>query len=127
MNVRVRDRRLLILTPSTIERLSIVHIFKNISSYFWVRNWNLIGIWWRNERSQRRCSIWEAVLKVFAIFTWKHLHWSLFLIKLQSFSSATLLKIGFITGVFLWILRAKSIRTPTLINICKRLLLKKLL
>ena len=42
--------------------------------------------------SHRRCFIKKAVLKHFAIFTWKHLCWSLFLIKLQPFRSATLLK-----------------------------------
>ena len=34
--------------------------------------------------SQRKCSIKKAVLKYFAIFTGKHLCWSLFLIKLQT-------------------------------------------
>ena len=34
----------------------------------------------------------KAVLKIFAIFTGKHLCWSPFLIKLQTFSPATLLK-----------------------------------
>ena len=39
--------------------------------------------------SHRRCFIKNAV---FAIFTWKHPCWSLFLIMLQAFRSATLLK-----------------------------------
>ena len=34
----------------------------------------------------------KAALKNFTIFTGKHLCWSLFLIKLQAFTSATLLK-----------------------------------
>ena len=42
--------------------------------------------------SHHRCFIKKPVLKYFAIFTWKRLCWSLFLIKLQAFRSATLLK-----------------------------------
>ena len=41
----------------------------------------------------------NAVPNNFAIFNGKHLCWSLFLIKLQAFRHATLLKKG--TGVFL--------------------------
>ena len=55
--------------------------------------------------SHRRCFIKKAVLKNFAIFSWKHLCWSLILIKLQGFSSATLSKRDSNTGVFLWLLR----------------------
>ena len=47
----------------------------------------------------------KAVLKYFSIITGKYLCWSLFLIKLRVFRSATLLKRYFNTGVFLWILR----------------------
>ena len=43
----------------------------------------------------------KAVLKNFSILTGKHLCWSLFLIKLWSFRSATLLKRDSNTGVFL--------------------------
>ena len=45
------------------------------------------------------CSIKTAVLKNFAIFTWRHLCWSLFLIKLEA--SAALLKKDSNAGVFL--------------------------
>ena len=41
-----------------------------------------------------------AVLKKFAIFTGKHLSWSLFLIKMQGFMPATLSKRDSNTGVF---------------------------
>ena len=41
------------------------------------------------------------VLKNFANFTGKHLCWSLFLIKFQALSPATLLKRDSNTGVFL--------------------------
>ena len=47
----------------------------------------------------------NAVLKNFAIFTGKQLCWILFLIKLQAFSPAILLKGDSSTGVFLCISR----------------------
>ena len=47
----------------------------------------------------------KAALKNLAIFTGKQLCWSLFLIKLQAFNPASLLKRGSKTGFFLWILR----------------------
>ena len=43
----------------------------------------------------------EFFLKTFAIFTGKHPCWNLFLIKLQAFRPATLLKIDCNIGVFL--------------------------
>ena len=43
-----------------------------------------------------------GVLKNFANFTGKHLCWSLFLINLQAFRSATLLNKDSNTGVILW-------------------------
>ena len=43
----------------------------------------------------------KAVLKNSAIFTWKHLCWSLFLMKLQAFRSATLLERDSSAGVLL--------------------------
>ena len=51
------------------------------------------------EITQNWCS-W-----IFAIFTWKHLFCSLFLIKLQASRPATLLKRDFNTGFFQWILQ----------------------
>ena len=42
----------------------------------------------------------KAVLKNFAIFTEKHLYWSLFVIKLQVLRPATLLKRDSNTGIF---------------------------
>ena len=41
-----------------------------------------------------------CVLKIFAVFSGKHLRLSLFLIKLQAWRSATLLKIGFKTDIY---------------------------
>ena len=54
--------------------------------------------------SHQRWSIEKAVLKSFAIFTGKHLCWSLFLIKLHAFRPATLLKRDSYIGVFLLLL-----------------------
>ena len=45
------------------------------------------------------------VFKNFAIFAGEHLCWGLFVIKLQSWRPATLLKRDSNTSVFLWILR----------------------
>ena len=44
------------------------------------------------KSSRRRCSVKKGVFKNFAIFTGKHLSWSLFLIKLQGLRPAILLK-----------------------------------
>ena len=54
-----------------------------------------------NRNSHQRCSIKEAFLKNFAIFTGKHLCWSLLLIKLQAFKLVTLLKRNSNTSIFL--------------------------
>ena len=77
------------------------------------------------------CSCWKKppeafykkklFLKLFAIFTGKHLCWSLFLIKLQV-SRPALIKRDSNTGAFLWISK-KFLRTPTFKNICEWLLL----
>ena len=57
----------------------------------------------RSNRSQMFSKI--GVLDNFASFTRKQLRWSLFLIKLQTFRHATLLKRDSKIGVFLWNLR----------------------
>ena len=44
------------------------------------------------QKQPRMCSVKEGVFKNFASFLGQHLYWSLFLIKLQSFRPATLLK-----------------------------------
>ena len=59
-----------------------------------------------NSRSSHKsCSIEKAVLKNFAIFTGKHLCWSLLLIDLQASKPATFFKRDSSTSVFLWILQ----------------------
>ena len=65
----------------------------------------------------------KGLLKNSTNFTGKHLSWSLFLIKLQAFSIATLLKRDSSKSVFP-VKFAKFLGTPTLKNICERLLLK---
>ena len=52
--------------------------------------------------SHQRWSVKKGVHKNFGNFTRKHLSWSLFLIKLQVFRPATLLKRNSNTGVLLW-------------------------
>ena len=47
-----------------------------------------------SRNSHHSCSIEKAVLKIFAIFTGKHLCWSLLLIDLQASRPATFLKKG---------------------------------
>ena len=63
-----------------------------------------------------------GVLKSYAIFAGKHLRWSLFLINLQSFGPATLLKRNSDKGAFLWILQ-KFLRTAYFIDHFRWLLL----
>ena len=59
-----------------------------------------IQLWFtRSNHSQIFFKI--DVLKNFTIFTWKHLYWSLFFIKLQVLRPATLLERDSNTGVFL--------------------------
>ena len=56
------------------------------------------------EISHRRCSL-KLFFFNFAIFTRKHLCWSLFSIKLQASRSVALLNKDSNIGVFLWVLR----------------------
>ena len=58
-----------------------------------------------SRSSHRSCSVKKGVLKNLTNFTEKQMWWSLFSIKFQTFSPATLLKIDSDTGVFLWIMR----------------------
>ena len=55
----------------------------------------------------------KTVLKNFAVVTRKHFSWSLFLMKLQAFSPATLLKKESNTSIFL-VKIAKLSRKPIL-------------
>ena len=52
--------------------------------------------------NNRKCSAKKSILKNFPNFTGKHLCWSLFLINLQTFKPATLLKRDSNTSVFMW-------------------------
>ena len=71
--------------------------------------------------SHRRYSVKKSVLKIFANFTKEHLCWSLFLIMLQAFRPAILLKRDYSAIVLVKL--AKILRTSNLKNICERLLL----
>ena len=70
----------------------------------------------KNKGSHKRCSIKKVVLNNFAIFTEKHLCWSLFLIDFNKKLQRKYLHVNI----------AKVLRTPILNNICLRLLLKKI-
>ena len=72
--------------------------------------------------SHQWCFIKKAVLKNFAIFTGKHLCWSLFLIQLRVFRSVTLLKRNSQHRCFP-VNIAKFLRTPFFRNIWEQLLL----
>ena len=63
----------------------------------------------------------RGVLKNFANFTGKHLCWSLFSTKLQTFRPATLLKKRLLRSCFP-VEFAKFLRTPILKNTCELLL-----
>ena len=65
----------------------------------WVLNTPLYFEMYRSGRLQMFFKI--GVLKHFTIFTGKHLSWRLFLLKLQAFRPATILKRDSNTGVFL--------------------------
>ena len=68
---------------------------------------------WSGLQNQRQksesvvcgCSSKYVLLKIFTIFTGKHLFWSLFIIKLQAFRPPFFLKIDSNTGALFWILR----------------------
>ena len=66
--------------------------------------------------SHRRCSVKKGVLKNFAIFTGKHMCWSLFFIKLEEWRAGTWNNAGTVNITKFFI-------TPILKKICKRLLL----
>ena len=59
--------------------------------------------WTRSSRSQIFFKI--GIVKIFENFVVKHLCWSIFLIKLEAWRSAVLLKRDSNTGVFLWNMR----------------------
>ena len=77
---------------------------------------------WKCKSSLSHMFFKIVVLKNIAIFTRKHLRWSLFLIKLQTSRPVTSLKGDSSTGVPANI--ARFLRTPILKNTCERLLLK---
>ena len=64
----------------------------NVSAFLFLVLIKGMRKWCESRISHRRCSANKVVLKNFAVFTRKHLYWSLFLIKLQAFWPATLSK-----------------------------------
>ena len=75
---------------------------------------------WKHElnvrSSHQSSSVKRGVFRIFASFTGRQLCWSLFLIELQTFRPAALLKIDYNTDVFPWNLQdfylIWSLRTP---------------
>ena len=78
-------------------------IVMNVDLKIFVKTHVLLYFYNETRSSHQRYST-KAVLENFAIFTRK-LCWSLFLVKLQCFSPAILLKRGSSTGVILWVLQ----------------------
>ena len=78
-----------------------------------------------SEAVARRCSVKKVFLKNFPIFTGKHLCCSLFLIKMQVWRPAFLIKSDSSTG-FLSVNIGKVLRTTILKKICEWLLLSAL-
>ena len=66
----------------------------------------LIPLQTYSRSSRRRCSVKKGALKNLWNFTVKHLCWSLFLIKLQTFRPATILRRDSSTDFFLWTLQS---------------------
>ena len=99
--------------------------FKCVSECSWVGSLLDVNYLGRNcldgnFRSYWSCSVKKASLKNLAKFTGKHLYWSLFLLKLQAWTPASLSKKDTNTYVFLFnLLNFKSF--PILKNICERL------
>ena len=68
------------------------------------RIWTTLNRLWANILRSSRLEMFFkiGVLKNFAMFTGNHLCWNFFLIKLQPWRPATLLKRDSNTGAFLW-------------------------
>ena len=79
-------------------------IVMNVDLKIFIKTHVLLYFYNETRSSHQRYSI-KARLENFAIFTRKHLCWSLFLVKLQAFRAAILLKRDSNKGVFLWILQ----------------------
>ena len=79
-------------------------IYKWISRLKWIK-WGSLKSYENVQKQPLEVFYKKTVLINFATFIGKYLCWSLFLIKLQVFRSATLLKGGSNRFVFLWIIR----------------------
>ena len=92
----------------------------------WVKIKLSLIVKWRElvfyRRSHQRCSIKKALLKNIAIFTGKHLCWSLFLIKLEDLRACNFIKERLHHRCFPVDI-VKFLRTSILKNIHKQLLL----
>ena len=107
-------RQMKYATPDTPNKIGLMAIFLK---HLWlipnILKWQdckiftkLVPLQTPSRSSHRRCSVKKGVLKNLRNFTGKHLYWSLFLIKLQTFRPATLLRRDSNTGFFLWNLQS---------------------
>ena len=90
-------KMLVVIVHSQNNKSNIIHLSKLIQNKVWPTSWF--------KFSNNFC--WDDWQKhpLEVCFTGKHLYRSLFLIKLQAWRPATLLKCDSNTGVFLWNLR----------------------
>ena len=96
-------KRWLKVDKTSLKNLAVWRFLKYVWPFFNIVHEKLM-LNHSNRGSHQKCSVKKGVLKNFSIFTEKHLCWSLFLIKLQVFRAAALLKRDSNTGFFLWIL-----------------------
>ena len=83
-----------------------IHVFEvSFWKSFWLRAQSFLKPDYSTHQLKQPFTdvLQNSVLKNFTIFTEKHLRWSFFLIKLQAWKPATLLKRVSNLGVFLWI------------------------
>ena len=93
---------MILFTDKFLERYFMTNLVEVIQKDLWYPLCMVLDCVWY------LCTVYgiyrKSVLKNFAIFTWKHLCWSLFVITLQVFSPATLFRRDSKTGIFLRIL-----------------------
>ena len=90
---------LIICKEHTLTRSTNLFSRSHLALCFWLRREQLSLSNWQKQLPE--VSYKKDVFKNFAIFTGKHLYWSLFLLKLPALRPATLLEGDSNTGVFL--------------------------
>ena len=108
-----QKQRLREVTQQLPAKIKLAYQGQKAQRFHYFHFLHLQGMRVKYKSSNRRYSIKKTVLKNFAIFTGRHLCWSLFLIKLMDFRHRC-----FPVNI------AKFLRTPILKNICEWLLLR---